>query len=400
MADIAGTYEYWTNTATRHMIYIQISYTAVRVNTTTAYVDFTITLPTNNTEQFDYDIRCEPTYNGAVQSYAQIKTQFPMTWSSPIVTYLPRYQFTTTAAATSLNVSFRFYNYTSGSWGSGTYSGTISFPPGYTNPVRGSVSVTPSIFETASISWSGFQHGTSNNITSYEVYYQESSNGSSWGSAVRATTISSSSTSGSYNWSGGTRGYYYRFNVVAIGTYSGTTSDAGTYTGSIRKNRIPDPPSNLRCSNPDTSKLYIPETTAVLLWDAATDPDGQAVSYEVQTLKRNAVNSGWDNDMLYTASTTSLSVDISSKPRGKTLAFGDTTESLSFMVRSKDSLGVYSAWVSVPSSYARNPTVMHGGKGGALVSGIAFVCVNGQWVKAEVNIGVGGVWKPALDRDY
>lgn len=96
------------------------------------------------------------------------------------------------------------------------------------------------------LSWSGASNGAGNTISSYEIQYSESSNGSTWGGWTALTTVTTTATSGSLSVSpSSTRGNYRRFQVRTRGTagadyYSGWKVSAT----SVRKNTLPTAPTS------------------------------------------------------------------------------------------------------------------------------------------------------------
>lgn len=94
--------------------------------------------------------------------------------------------------------------------------------------------------------WSGASNGAGNTIMSYEIQYSDSSDGSTWGSWMALTTVSSTSTSGSLSVSPpSTRGDYRRFQVRTQGTagesfYSGWAVSSNN----VRKNTLPTAPTS------------------------------------------------------------------------------------------------------------------------------------------------------------
>lgn len=175
-----------------------------------------------------------------------------------------------------VNVSEDFY---SGGYGPGsklTESFTITVPKRQTNPVAGTTRASYS-GNTFSISWSGFQAGTNNPIDHYELWYQESTNNSTWGSRVLLT---GNTTSTSYSWTGGTWNNYYRFCAVAIGANGGYSS-IDAYSSSVRKYATAcGAPSTINRS--PSSTVYIRDTVTIS-WSGASNGTNNTINgYRLQ----------------------------------------------------------------------------------------------------------------------
>lgn len=140
-----------------------------------------------------------------------------------------------------------------------------------------SFSSTPSLYEsTLTVSWSGQAAGTNNPIASYNIEYQVSNDGSTWGVANSTT---SSTTSKALNTSSMEEGYYLRFRVQSIGTIAGYDSGWSAYSSSYRKNRKPLAPTIVYPVNGSTTYTTTPYFKVVV----AAEPDGQAqtIQYKV-----------------------------------------------------------------------------------------------------------------------
>ena len=99
------------------------------------------------------------------------------------------------------------------------------------------------------INWSAGTAGISNPISGYEIWYQDSTNNSSW--SERKIIVSLTNSARTYTWDGSTEGKYYRFCVVALGqNYS--YSDTGVFVNGGRADSKPTaliPPSSLTIDN-------------------------------------------------------------------------------------------------------------------------------------------------------
>lgn len=156
------------------------------------------------------------------------------------------------------------------------------------------------------LSWSGSTAGTANTISSYEVQRAESSDGSTWGSWVALTIVTTTATSGSVSVAPPTTaGNYYKFRVRTRGSagasyYSGWKESTNT----LRRNWT-------ACGAPTScavdSTLSLVATT--LRWSGATAGYGNTISkYEVQR-RSQAPGGSWSAWSAFeTTSGTSLSV--------------------------------------------------------------------------------------------
>lgn len=95
------------------------------------------------------------------------------------------------------------------------------------------------------ISWSGAKAGTNNAIKGYKIYYTSAA--SSTAPTTSSTCIDlSSNTSTSYSFSvpsNATRGNYYTFKVLTVGTVSGYNSSISSASANFRINSLPAAPT-------------------------------------------------------------------------------------------------------------------------------------------------------------
>lgn len=144
--------------------------------------------------------------------------------------------------ASSNNITCQVYvDYYAGGWGPSGDGGTtqsfsISVPSyvSYTVPGAGTTSASMSS-GTFTITWSGFTNGTNNAITTYELWYQESTNNSTWSARARVPNYTNRLSPRSFTTTFGTPGKYYRFCAVALGTVSGTYSNINAWGNSVLK---------------------------------------------------------------------------------------------------------------------------------------------------------------------
>lgn len=294
-----------------------------------------------------------------------------------------------------------------GGWYGKTF--TISVTGHYTIPNAGTTSCSQSN-GTFSISWSGFSGGHNNSIRAYELWYQESTNNSSWSDRVHISNYSTTSSSYSTTWSGGTTGRYYRFCAVALGTVSGTYSSTTAFGNSAQKTQsisAPSAPTGIEItaspissSNPavygivDTNKLLGGTTNTavkVLMCDYTTwryvkvrpyGSTGSSFTYRTQY----AVWSRNKNPLTDTPDLVNWGADassIGSSGYDSNWKLNETTRSPGVYVRyradASNSAGTSPGWTY-------SPVCMLGGSVDCNESGV--------WRQRMPWINVSGTWKP------
>ena len=184
------------------------------------------------------------------------------------------------------------------------------------------------------LSWSGASGGINNAISSYEIQYSDSSNGSSWGAWTALTTVTTSATSGSVSVAPpGTRGNYRRFQVRTRGA-----AGASYYSGwkisrnSVRRNTQPTAPTTLTA----TPAVYSTEQIS-LAWSGASGGTSAIKGYTItsRTSTDNATWSGWT-----TLTTLSLTAGSGTYTPTVTRVIGTYTQ---FGITTIDALNVASA---------------------------------------------------------
>ena len=222
--------------------------------------------------------RCSVTVNGSIYYFLELGTDFSDSTTNHRKQMGDTGTWNIGADTTSItvNVSEDFY---SGGYGPGsklTASFTITVPKRQTDPVAGTTRASYSK-NTFSISWSGFQAGINNPIDHYELWYQKSTNNSTWGTRVLLT---GNTTGTSYLWTGGTWNTYYRFCAVALdkdGKYSSTTA----YSSSVRKYATTcGAPSTI--SRSPSGTVYIGDTVTIS-WSGASNGTNNTINgYNLQ----------------------------------------------------------------------------------------------------------------------
>ncbi len=188
------------------------------------------------------------------------------------------------------------------------------------------LSVSPTVYEsgTITLSWTAATDET-DSVNSYRIVSATSADGSTWSGYSTAGTTSACqlSLSPSLN-----RGTYIRYGVYAVDAFGMESAALAVFPDVIR-NRAPGVPENVTAS----PALY-EGGNVTIAWDASTDPDGQAVTYQVA---RQTSSDG---------STWSEAVTIAS---GLSAAACTDTPTLSrgayvrYLVAAADALGAFSA---------------------------------------------------------
>lgn len=187
--------------------------------------------------------------------------------------------------------------------------------------------------ETIKISWSGASSGTSNTITTYQVYYRITSDGSapttSTYTGTKNVNVTDGTTSGSttITLSGATRGYTVVAGVVTRGT-AGSSYYSGIKTGgSLKVNSLPGAPSvtpsatTVRSTGNDVSFTVtagsdLDEQTKTLYYSRTSE----GVKIEFTSPISLSISSGNNSVYFYTydgmeySSATAKTISINTKP--------------------------------------------------------------------------------------
>lgn len=129
------------------------------------------------------------------------------------------------------------------------------------------------------LSWSGASGGAGNTISSYEIQYSESTDGSTWGGWTALTTVATTATSGSLSVSpSATRGNYRRFQVRTRGTAGADYySEWKVSTTHVRKNTLPTAPTSF-LATPAVYEINI----ITLAWSGAAAGTSAIQQYVLQ----------------------------------------------------------------------------------------------------------------------
>lgn len=193
---------------------------------------------------------------------------------------------------------------------------------------------------TQTLSWSGAKAGTGNAITGYQVYRQQTGNGTyyKFGSKITTTATSGSLSVTSHD----TNGYYYHYKVMTIGTVSGYDSPQSSVVGSMRTYWTnPTQPDVLSA----TPSIFEDSTT--LSWSGDSDGTNNAITgYIVDYRTSTDGGSTWSEAVQVTSSTRSFLLDTSSIQR-ETI--------LQFRVKANGTIsGSDSAYSSYSQSFSKN----------------------------------------------
>lgn len=137
------------------------------------------------------------------------------------------------------------------------------------------------------LSWSGASSGLNNPITGYHIDYQDSANGSSWGSWYSLKDVPSSSSSTSVNINP-TFGHYRKYSVQSYGEYEGLSAEWAE-SGSVRYfGTVTDvqPPNS--ASVPTLGESYV-----TLSWSGASaGTNNSIVGYSIEYATAQTIATG------------------------------------------------------------------------------------------------------------
>ena len=236
---------------------------------------------TGNSGTITWDIRTAGPATGTSKQGSSITSG---TWSVSGITALSQQKTFSTSVISSLSKGVTYYLWLTSDVlfqaysGSSYYGGSISYT-NYTacsapTTVTASGIVTPS--GTFTVSWSGASGGTNNAISSYQIYWKVSSDGSAptTSSYTGTKNIASTSTSGSTSitLSSAQRGYKVVCGIVTQGT-AGTSYYSGINTGgSVKINLLPAKPTVV---STNTTVVSTSGTEVIFNVMAGSDADGQ-----------------------------------------------------------------------------------------------------------------------------
>lgn len=156
--------------------------------------------------------------------------------------------------------------------------------------INGSASNITSYTDKATLSWSGANGGVNNSITGYRLFYQDSTNGSSWSGWYEYKGVSSTASSGSVEVNLGSVGSYRMFGVATIG------SAGESYGSSIASSPAIQRVNRTACTAPTSVSLAATSSTGEnvrLSWSGASAGIGNSIAgYEVQR-RESADGSSW-----------------------------------------------------------------------------------------------------------
>lgn len=282
-----------------------------------------------------WDIRTAGPATGTSPQGTSIKTG---TWSVSDITASSQKKTFSTSVISSLSKGATYYLWLTSDVlfqaysGSSYYSGSIS----YTNYTVCSAptSVTASGYVSPSgsftVSWSGAKSGTNNAISSYQIYWKVSSDGSvpTTSSYTGTKNITSTSTSGSTSitLSSATRGYKVVCGVVARGSAGSSYYSEIKTGGLVSINKLPEAPK----VSTNTSAVSASGTKVIFNVEAGSDPDGQncTLYYATsstgsktkftsplsKTLNAAATYYFYTYDGIEYSSPTSISISLNTKP--------------------------------------------------------------------------------------
>ena len=124
------------------------------------------------------------------------------------------------------------------------------------------------------VSWTASTDGRNNPVKNYLIQYQDSADGSSWGSATNLTTVTTLEYNAALN---NTRGAYRRYLITPCGTKTGFNGSVST-TAAVRTNQLPAAPQ-LLAPVADTTHNAQPFVRFLLANEA--DNQQQEVQYSI-----------------------------------------------------------------------------------------------------------------------
>lgn len=236
---------------------------------------------TGNSGTITWDIRTAGPATGTSKQGSSITSG---TWSVSGITASSQQKTFSTSVISSLSKGVTYYLWLTSDVlfqaysGSSYYGGSISYT-NYTacsapTTITASGIVTPS--GTFTVSWSGASGGTNNAISSYQIYWKVSSDGSAptTSSYTGTKNIASTSTSGSTSitLSSAQRGYKVVCGIVTRGT-AGASYYSGIKTGgSVKINLLPAKPTVV---STNTTVVSTSGTEVIFNVMAGSDSDGQ-----------------------------------------------------------------------------------------------------------------------------
>lgn len=264
---------------------------------------------------------------------------------------------------------------------------TVYIPGSYTVPGAGTTSCSMSS-GTFTITWSGFTNGTNNAITTYELWYQESTNNSTWSDRVRVPGYTNRLSPRSFTTTFGTVGRYYRFCAVALGTVSGTYSNTNAWGNSVLKTagKLSAPTWKTSSGTSFLGNLGGGTGEITVSWNAVSSATSNTISsYDVQACYPGGT---WYSKG--TTSSTSMKLVFD--------GYRDSLCPIQLRIQARGSAGssYYSNYSSIITVYAMNADV-HIYTGGEWKAGKVWIYTSSGWKRAEnVFVYNGSAWKNGI----
>lgn len=125
------------------------------------------------------------------------------------------------------------------------------------------------------VSWTKSADGHNNPVSAYQVQYQDSADGNTWGATTNLTSLAAATLeySAALN---GTRGCYRRYLITPIGTKAGLNGAVAT-TGAVKTNQLPAAPTILAPRGQKTTHNEKP----YIKYSIAAEPDGQPLHIQL-----------------------------------------------------------------------------------------------------------------------
>ena len=243
--------------------------------------------------------------------------------------------------------------------------------------INGSASNTTGYTDKATLSWSGAKGGVNNSITGYRLFYQDSTNGSSWSGWYEYKDVSSTSGSGSAEVDLGSVGTYRMFGVATIG------SAGESYGSSIAASPAIQRVNRTACTAPTTVSLAATSSTGSnvrLSWSGASAGVGNSIAgYEVQ--RRESVDGSSWGSWGSLGTTTNTYLDVAPPATA-----GNYYQ---YQVRTLGSAGASynSGWKTSSNTLRRSYTACGAPTACAVDSALSLVATTLRWSGATAGYG-------------
>lgn len=232
--------------------------------------------------------------------------------------------------------------------------------------VNNSVSTISTTGSSVTLSWSGASGGTNNSISSYRIFYTNSTNGSTWDGWYEYTDYPSTSTSGSLTVNLGNAGTYRKFGIATVG------SAGDEYGSAIVESPIVYRQAISACGAPTSCSLSSTLSTGnvTLSWSGASAGTSNSITgYKIQRCESSNGSSWGSWADLTTVSSTSTSASLTVSPPSTAGNY------YKYRVLTMGSAGssYYSGWFESSNSLRRDHAPLTGFTDDPLTAGTSLV---------------------------